>query len=137
MSKNYVSNKELKFMLMNYYQKITQGEEMSEELASALMEIVNRIGKSSKYYDYTYLDDMKGTAIMNILISLAWKIDEENEIKKLLENPFSYISTIVFHTFNKFIKKEKTFRKKRNTYMVAHARKFRELLNAGAGDWEL
>lgn len=70
-------------------------------MQKAFLEIPKRFATTSKFYGYTYKEDMIGDAIVNILRNFH-KFND-----RLSNNPFSYITQICYFTFLAFIQNER------------------------------
>lgn len=77
------------------------GGKIYDTLVRMLMELVNRYGQKTNWRGYTYLDDMKGTALMQ-LSSMCLKFDEHKS-----NNPFSYYTTSIDNSFKRIVNIEK------------------------------
>lgn len=86
---------------------------ISSELAEMLMLLVNRIGRKSNFRGYSYLEDMKGSALVH-LMDVALKFDESKG-----NNPFAFFTTIINHSFKGLLNNEKKHRTIRDDLMMA------------------
>lgn len=97
--KFYVEPKKFDQEIMNYY----DSGEMSDELASMVSKIANKLSYASNFVNYTYREEMVGDGIVRMFKALmAKKYDREKGT-----NPFSYFTRIAFNAFRNRIKKEK------------------------------
>jgi hypothetical protein len=97
--KFYVEPKKFDEEIMNYY----DSGEMSDELASMVSKIANKLSYASNFVNYTYREEMVGDGIVRMFKALmAKKYDREKGT-----NPFSYFTRIAFNAFRNRIKKEK------------------------------
>ena len=82
----YVTAKEFIAELEKYY----ASDVISNQLGGYIIKIANGLGRKGNFSGYSYLDDMKGDAIMimnNALINKNFKLDRG-------KNPFSYFTTV-------------------------------------------
>ena len=103
----YLTNKELRAALEK---SLAQGR-MTEELGKLFILLVDNIAKKSCYASYTYLDEMKGTAILT-LCKGWYKFDLK------YQNCFAYYTTFVNNAFNYVFKVEKKIQRGRDAIMV-------------------
>jgi hypothetical protein len=97
--KFYVEPKKFDEEIMKYY----DSGEMSDELASMVSKIANKLSFASNFVNYTYREEMVGDGIVRMFKALmAKKYDREKGT-----NPFSYFTRIAFNAFRNRIKKEK------------------------------
>lgn len=97
--KFYVEPKKFDEEIMKYY----DSGEMSDELASMVSKIANKLSYASNFVNYTYREEMVGDGIVRMFKALmAKKYDREKGT-----NPFSYFTRIAFNAFRNRIKKEK------------------------------
>lgn len=75
---------------------------ITDTLAKMYMMLVNRFGQKANWRGYTYLDEMKGQA----LIQLSDMGLRFNEAKS--DNPFAYYTTVVNNAFRRVLAQEKT-----------------------------
>lgn len=97
--KFYVEPKKFDDEILKYYDT----GEMSDELASMVSKIANKLSYASNFVNYTYREEMVGDGIVRMFKALmAKKYDREKGT-----NPFSYFTRIAFNAFRNRIKKEK------------------------------
>jgi triphosphoribosyl-dephospho-CoA synthetase len=97
--KFYVEPKKFDEEIMKYY----DSGEMSDELASMVSKIANKLSYASNFVNYTYREEMVGDGIVRMFKALmSKKYDREKGT-----NPFSYFTRIAFNAFRNRIKKEK------------------------------
>ena len=97
--KFYVEPKKFDEEILKYYDT----GEMSDELASMVSKIANKLSYASNFVNYTYREEMVGDGIVRMFKALmAKKYDREKGT-----NPFSYFTRIAFNAFRNRIKKEK------------------------------
>lgn len=104
---NYLNNRDLKKEL----EKSFAQNKMTEELGKMFMTLVDNVGKKSNYSQYSYLDEMKGLAI--VTLCRGW-----NKFNMQYANPFAYFTTFVTNAFNHVLKLEKKEQNGRNAMMV-------------------
>lgn len=98
----YVSSDALKAEIRRFYET----GKMSNELGVYIMKIIDGLATTQKFSSYTYLDEMKGDALLKIIRAINLKnvrIDGPS-------NAFSYFTTVTFHAFFNRIKQEKKCR---------------------------
>lgn len=98
---NYVSSKEFRRLLTEYY----QNDKMTNELAVNVMKIAQGLSFNYRFINYTknWKEDMIGDAIVKMYAALeSKKFRIESEF-----NPFSYFNRIAWNAFSNRIKKEK------------------------------
>lgn len=97
--KFYVEPKKFDEEILKYYDT----GKMSDELASMVSKIANKLSYASNFVNYTYREEMVGDGIVRMFKALmAKKYDREKGT-----NPFSYFTRIAFNAFRNRIKKEK------------------------------
>jgi DNA-directed RNA polymerase specialized sigma subunit len=104
----YVNNKAL---LAEFIKSKERGE-MTNELAKMLMLMCERYGRKTQFMMYTYIDDMKSFAMLNLVKS--WKgfnPDKSN-------NPFAYFTTCITNSFLQYLNHEKKHRNIRDLMLV-------------------
>lgn len=97
---HYVSNKELFQAYVAWYAEIekalTEGQEeppIPRYIAECMIKICTRLSYRPNFVNYSYRDEMVADGIENCVR----KAKKFNPAKS--ENPFSYITTIAYHTF--------------------------------------
>lgn len=82
-------------------------EKASERLGELWKTHVDKCGSASCFKGYTYLDEMKGTAIL-FLMKYSKSFNPEKQLASgKVPNAFSYCTTIIHHAFLQVINKEK------------------------------
>ena len=81
--------------------------QITESLARMYMMLVERYSQQSNWSNYTYLDEMKNNAILQLL-NMGLKFNEKES-----KYAFTYMSTIIYRSFLNTLQKEKK---------VAHAK---------------
>lgn len=87
---------------------ITPAECLTPRLVEMLMMIVYNYSQKNNWRNYTYIDDMRGDAILSLCMN-ALKFNPEKS-----KNPFGYYTQIVTHSFLTFLEKEKKMRRIRD-----------------------
>lgn len=81
---------------------------MTDPLARMIMLMIDRDGQRPEYSGYSYLDEMKGNALMK-LMEKGLMFDEH-----VSQNPFAYYTQIIRTNFANTLNKEKTIRETKN-----------------------
>jgi len=76
------------------------------ELGKMWMLLVERIGRKGNFRNYTYLEDMKGEALIQ-LANVGLRFDES---RQAVPNPFAFYTTVVNNAFKRILNKEKAVR---------------------------
>ncbi len=92
---NYINKKDLKNELEKYHHDGI----ITEELGKMILSMAESYASASGFRGYSYIKDMVGQAILQVIKSLN-KIDPNN-------NAFGYISSIIRNEFLQFLRKEK------------------------------
>ena len=92
----YLTNK----FLLTETIKSQQNNKCTEALGSAFLLLVNKIGNKGNFCRYTYLDEMKGEAVVQLCSS--W--NKFNPQKS--DNPFSFYTQITINAFLQVLNKE-------------------------------
>lgn len=74
---------------------------LTNELAKALMLMIDKYSNKPNWRRYSYLDEMKGSALVQLLVGVL----KFNEFKS--DNPFAYITTIMSNSFTRVWSVEK------------------------------
>ena len=97
--------------LDNGYFRIDHGT-INNRLAKMYLKLVNRYGQKPNWSGYTYLDEMKGQALMNLSnIGLFFNESKSN-------NPFAYYTTIMYNSFLGALKIEKRNQNLRDDLLI-------------------
>lgn len=107
---NYLANKDL---LIEFDKSMKQGQ-MTDKFAMMLQMLAQRISKKANYANYTYIDDMRSYALVQLMGT--WNRFDPNKSDK--PNPFSYYTTCIQHSYIQFLKKEKQQREIRDKMMT-------------------
>jgi len=86
---------------------------ITEKLAKMIMMLVERISHKGNYRGYSYIEDMKSSALVH-LADVALKFDESKG-----DNPFAFYTTIINHSFKGLLNNEKKHRTIRDDLMMA------------------
>jgi len=116
MAKEVVKKKVKYLTNANLYAQVKLSKEqgrMSQELAKMFMLLVNNVGKHRYYSGFTYLDDMKGEA----LVTLCKMWDRFNLD---YDNPFAYYTQLIKNAFLAYNKKELHGRNIIASVFIAH-----------------
>ena len=89
-------------------EETTPAECLTPRLVDMLMKIVHNYSPKNTWRNYTYIDDMRGDAILS-LCQNALKFNPEKS-----NNPFGYYTQIVTRSFLTFLEKEKKIRRIRD-----------------------
>ena len=92
--------------------RITKG------LAEAYMLLVERIGRDGRFRNYTFIEDMKADAIVQ-LCEQGLNFDESKITQSGQLNPFAYWTTIVWNAFRRRLNSEKKIRDLRDDLLEA------------------
>lgn len=96
--------------LQNGHFNVEHGK-VTNNLSNALIKMVDRYGTKANFANYSYLDEMKGQALLQ-LATVAIQFDEsyvylsENAVSKT-PNPFSWFTSVIHTSFLKILKAEK------------------------------
>lgn len=85
---------------------------MTNELAKMLMLLCDRYAKKPSFANYTYVDDMKGYAIM-MLVRTWTSFNAEKS-----DNPFAFFTQCIHHSFVQFLNQEKKQRNIRDLLLI-------------------
>lgn len=108
----------------------TPAECLTPKLVDMLMTLVTRYSSRANWRGYTYIDDMRGDALLSLMQN-ALKFDAEKS-----QNPFGYYTQIVTHSFLTALEKEKKNRQIRDTLLEQNGYNpsfSRQLENEGYG----
>lgn len=84
----------------------------TEKLGSMYMLLIERIGRKGNWQGYTYLDEMKGSAIIQ-LADKGLYFDESRS-----DNPFAFYTTTVKRSFTRILNLEKRIRDTRDELLM-------------------
>lgn len=87
---------------------------VTDTLARMLMMLTHRYSQRSNWRGYTYVDEMKGTA----LFQLSQICLQFNEFKS--DNPFAYYTASISNSFKRVLLEEKSHQKTRDDLLVMH-----------------
>lgn len=97
--------------LENGYFRIDHGQ-INNRLAKMFIKLVDRYGQKPNWSGYTYLDEMKGHALMQLsIIGLFFNESKSN-------NPFAYYTTIMYNSFLGALKVEKKNQNLRDNLLI-------------------
>lgn len=77
------------------------------------MLLVDRYSRSPKFNRYSFREDMKSEAIINLACNAALKFNPEKS-----SNPFAFYTTVIHHSFLQFLNAEKKQRNIRDMLLV-------------------
>lgn len=92
----------------------TPAECLTPKLVVHLMRIVENYSQKANWRNYTWIDDMKGEALLS-LCQNALKFNPEKS-----SNPFGYYTQIVTHSFLTYLEKEKKIGRIRDDLLEQH-----------------
>jgi len=87
---------------------------MTPRLALMFMKLVDRYGQRSNWRGYTYLDEMKSQALLQ-LSHVGLQFDESRS-----ENPFAYYTATITNSFTRVLNIEKRNQNLRDDILVSH-----------------
>jgi hypothetical protein len=103
---HYVDGKQFMAEIITFYDTDCTGEDITDELATMIYSIANRLAYAPNFINYTYREEMVGDAVIKMFNALiAKKFDPTKGYA-----PFSYFTKISFNAFRNRIKKEKKAR---------------------------
>jgi hypothetical protein len=75
----------------------------TDKLGKMYYLLVEKIGQKSNWRNYSYLDDMKSSALLQLsMVGLQF-----NESRGTMLNPFAFLTTCVYNTFKRVLNSEK------------------------------
>ena len=109
--KNYLNNADL---LAETVLSQKQGR-MTDKLAKMLMTLCDRYraSKNADFTNYTYFDDMKSFALLNLTKNAWRKFNPE-----VYSNAFAYYTQCVYHSYLQYLNQEKRHRNIRDALLV-------------------
>lgn len=114
--------------LDNGHFSIDQGK-ITNALSKAMIKLVDRIGTKGNFSGYSYLDEMKSQALLQISVVII-QFDESKG-----SNPFAYYTTCVQTSFIKILKAEKKQRNIRDQIMMEEIGKSSHSFQMDHEDW--
>jgi len=105
---NYLNNKD---MLREVIKSKAQGE-ATDELCRMFILLVNKIGSRGNFCEYSYVDEMKGDALLMLITK--W---EQFDVDKY-DKPFQYYTSFVWNAFRQQMKKFKNQQKIRDRMIM-------------------
>lgn len=106
--RNYLNNHD---MLIEVQLSKDKGQ-MTDTLCHMLMTLCERYSKKSNFANYSYIDDMRGYALLNICkIWSSFDAEKSN-------NPFSYYTQSIKNSFVQFLNQEKKQRHVRDLLLI-------------------
>jgi DNA-directed RNA polymerase specialized sigma subunit len=107
--KYYIDKKEL----MDEFVKSKEQGKMTNKFGEMVMLMAKKLGNSSRFCGYTYIDDMEATAIMHVCRS--WQSYDPEKSPQI----FSYYTQCIWNTFLQILKTEKKQRNVRDAIMLS------------------
>lgn len=104
----YLTNKELLAEIIRSKEK----KQMTDALAKMLMLLTTRISRKGNFVGYSYLDDMKGYALL--LLVRTWASFDEQKY----DNPFAFYTQCIKNSFVQYLKHEKKHRNVRDLALI-------------------
>jgi hypothetical protein len=87
-------------------------DRMTKKFELMLIMLCDRYAKKGNFANYSYLDDMKGSAMLNLC--KIWRSFDET----LYDNPFAYYTQSIKNSFVQYLNKEKRQRTIKDTLLV-------------------
>lgn len=106
--RNYLNNHD---MLLEIIDSKAKGQ-MTDNLVNMLITLCERYSKKSNFANYSYIEDMKGYALLNICKIWASFNEEKSQ------NPFSYYTQCIKSSFVQFLNQEKKQRHVRDLLLI-------------------
>ena len=106
--RNYLNNHD---MLIEVQLSKAQGK-MTDNLVKMLMTLCDRYSKKSNFANYSYVDDMKSCALLNLCKMWSGFNEEKSD------NPFSYYTQCIKSSFIQFLNQEKKQRNVRDLLLI-------------------
>lgn len=112
-SQHFVDNSEMLLEIAESKRRMAEKPEMGQgaitrKLMDMLILMVDRYATKGNWNGYSYLDDMKADAVLNLY--QKWHRFDETKY----DNPFAYFTQIIFHCFIGSLGKEKKQRQIRD-----------------------
>ena len=117
-----------------------EGGRTTEKLGDMYMRLVNKISKKGSFRNYTYLDEMKNSALLQ-LSQVGLLFDEGRSANP---NPFAFYTTVVTNVFKRVLNNEKKVRDTRDDLieMAGHSPSYSRqsedawiTMNEGYNEW--
>lgn len=109
-SKNYLTNPEL----LEELKKCKAQGKMTNAFANMMILLCDRYASRGNFAAYTYIDDMKNYAMLNIVKNWA-SFNEERS-----SNPFAYYTQYIKNSFRQYLNNEKKQRDIRDSLLINH-----------------
>lgn len=123
--RHYINNRDFYDALCTYLNDCSIAEDQGKPLpqvpnyvAKAFMLLCDRIGSRANFGSYSYLDEMKGDALLNCIAQVRSFNPQKSQ------NPFAYFTTVIKNAYIRKIKSEK----------VQHYIKIKNLDNLSVND---
>lgn len=105
-SRDFIDNKDLLAEIKKSKARLAERPELGQaaltpRLAMMLVKLVDRYATNSSWSGYSYVDEFKGEAVLNLY--QKWhKFDDEN-----YDNPFAFYTQVMYHCFLSALSREK------------------------------
>lgn len=106
--RNYLNNHDLLIEI----KKSKSNNRMTNELVNMLITLCDRYAKKGSFANYSYLEDMKSCAMLN-LCKIWQAFDEER-----YDNPFAYYTQSIKNSFVQYLNREKLQRNIKDCMLV-------------------
>jgi hypothetical protein len=106
--RNYLNNHDLLIEIA----KSKSNNKITDKLATMLIMLCDRYAKKSSYASYSYLEDMKSYAMLNIC--KTWRGFDET----LYNNPFAYYTQSIKNSFIQYLHQEKKQRNVKDLLLI-------------------
>lgn len=102
--RHYISNKEFTKDVSEWIYRRREGssEKMPDSVAISVMKLVENYGHKRNYSGYSYLEDMKGEALLTC-VKYAHNFNPDKS-----QNAFAYFTQIIDNAFKGYLNKERT-----------------------------
>jgi hypothetical protein len=101
---------------------LIKNQKASERLGELWKMHVDKCGSAACFKNYTYIDEMKGYALLFLVkYSKSFKPERQIEMGKI-PNAFSYCTTIIHRAFIQVINKEKKHSELKDKFIKLHRR---------------
>lgn len=105
-SRDFIDNKDLLAEIKKSKARLAERPELGQaaltpRLAMMLVKLVDRYATNSSWSGYSYVDEFKGEAVLNLY--QKWhKFDDQN-----YDNPFAFYTQVMYHCFLSALSREK------------------------------
>jgi hypothetical protein len=108
-NKNYLSNSEL----LAEFKLCKEKGKMSDRFTKMMILLCDRYASKGNFAAYTYIDDMKNYALLNIVKNWATFNPERSS------NPFAYYTQFITNSFRQYLNNEKKQRNIRDSLLIS------------------